>query len=310
MRQIFSFLLLSLLCASSAFATPYNDSLDFVNRIKLADSLETALVWKTGTILLAGGVAQLKLPEGFKFLDAAQSKYIIHDVWGNPEREDVLGMVFPKDGGPFADSSFAFVVSFEETGYVKDKDADEIDYKQMLKEMQDSEADASQERSKNGYEAIHILKWAQSPFYDKDHKVLHWAKEIKFGASDDHTLNYDVRVLGRRGILSLNAVASMSELALVKSNINQVLTMAAFTPGNTYNEFDSNSDKVAEYGIGALVAGGILAKTGVFAMIGKFLLAAWKFVAIGIVAIVAALKKFIGRKKDSSEVPPVQDYTA
>src|SRR6188472_214656 len=115
MRQIFSFLLLPLLCTSSAFATPYNDSLDFVNRIKLADSLETALVWKTGTVLVAGGVAQLKLPEGFKFLDAAQSKYIIHDVWGNPEREDVLGMVFPKDGGPFADSSFAFVVSFEET---------------------------------------------------------------------------------------------------------------------------------------------------------------------------------------------------
>lgn len=306
MRQLLSCLLLAMLCSSQGARA--NDSLDISKQIKLVDSIEHAMNWRTGKLTIANGSVSLNIPQGFKFLDAEQSKYVLHDVWGNPERNDILGMLFPATGGLFADSSFAFVITYEETGYVKDSDADKIDYSQMLKDIKDSEKEDNLERAKNGYEPIHILSWAQTPFYDKQQKVLHWAKELQFGDDEGlHTLNYDVRVLGRRGILSMNAVAGMTELGLVKANIKEVMNIATFTTGNTYADFDSNSDKVAEYGLGALVAGGILAKTGILASIGKFLLAIWKVLAIGLVAVFGGIKKFFKTKKQDDDFSQPSD---
>ena len=243
---------------------------------------------------------------GFKYLGSEQSKFILHDILGNPPREDILGMLFPENGGPFADSSYAFIISYEETGYVKDGEADKIDYNEMLSSIQKSEADENTKRMKNGYEPIHILRWAQAPFYDKDSKVLHWAKELQFGSEPFKTLNYEVRVLGRKGMLSLNAVATMQELPLVKANISKVLSMPSFTNGNRYSDFNSSTDKVAEYGIGAVVAGGILAKTGILATIGKFMAAAWKFILIGLVAAFGVIKKFFSKKKADSLDDPTE----
>jgi len=187
---------------------------------------------------------------------------------------------------------------FDEDGYVKDGDADDINYDDMFKDIKKGEPEINLERKKQGYESILMLGWASKPYYDKNNKVLHWAKELKFGNDETNTLNYDVRVLGRKGILSLNAIATIDDLPLVKANIDKVLKMPEFTDGNKYSDYNSNTDKVAEYSIGALVAGGILAKTGVLAVIGKFLLAAWKFILIGLVAIGGSIKKFFGKKKD------------
>ena len=205
-------------------------------------------------------------------------------------------MIFPSDAGPLAENSYAFIITYDEMGYVKDDEADKIDYKQMLIDIKASEVEENEKRKKEGYESIHMIGWAQNPYYDKQLKVLHWAKELQFGDDTAHTLNYEVRVLGRKGILSLNAVAGIGELALVKANIDQVLKIPEFNAGNRYVDFNSNTDKVAEYGIGALVAGGILAKTGFFALIGKFLLAAWKFILIALAGIGGAIRKFFNRK--------------
>ena len=174
----------------------------------------------------------------------------------------------------------------------------------MLKEIQKAEYEQNKEREKEGYVPIHIVGWAAKPYYDKENRVLHWAKEIRFGSDSVNTLNYEVRVLGRKGFLSLNAVATMSELELVKADIEKVLKIPEFNEGNKYKDFDSSTDKVAEYGIGALVAGGILAKTGVLAMIGKFLLATWKFILIGIIALGAGIKKFFKSKSKGDNLVP------
>jgi uncharacterized membrane-anchored protein len=224
-------------------------------------------------------------------------------VWGNPARADILGMIFPVNGGPFSDSTYAFIISFEETGYIKDNDAEKINYDDMLTQMQKEEIEENKERQKNGYEPIHIVGWASKPYYDKENKVLYWAKELRFGSDSINTLNYDVRVLGRKGVLSLNAVATMNELSLVKADISRVLNIPEFSEGSKYKNFNSSTDKVAEYGIGALVAGGILAKTGAFALIGKFLLAAWKFILLGIAAAWGAIKKLFGGKSKTDILP-------
>ena len=269
------------------YAKKGKDSLQIAidNRIKFIDSVDNALHWESNTVSIANGIAKLNLSQHFRYLNPEQSNYVLHDLWGNPPRTDVLGMIFPADAGPFTDSSFAFIITFDEDGYVKDKDADKINYDDMLKDLKAAEPEENKERRKNGYVPIHMVGWAEQPYYDQKNKVLYWAKELRFGDDSINTLNYDVRVLGRKGVLSLNAVATINELPLVKANIDDVLKMPEFTEGNRYTDFNSNTDKVAEYGIGTLVAGGILAKTGVLAIIGKFLLAAWKFIMIALAAI-------------------------
>ena len=67
---------------------------------------------------------------------------------------------------------------------------------------------------------------------------MHWAKEFSVSGSENNTLNYDVRVLGRKGVLSLNAIAGMNELEQVRENIPAILKMASFETGNTYAEFN------------------------------------------------------------------------
>jgi uncharacterized membrane-anchored protein len=205
-------------------------------------------------------------------------------------------MIFPATSGPFGEKSYAFVITYDGSGYVKDEDADKIDYDDMLKEMQKDEVEENKTRKAQGYGAINMVGWASKPFYDKNNKVLHWAKNLRFEGQDENTLNYEVRILGRKGVLSMNAVATMNELDSVKKDIDKILAIPSFTDGNTYKEFDSKTDNVAAWTIGGLVAGKVLLKVGFWAILGKFFIAAWKFIAIGAVAVWGGIKKFLGKK--------------
>lgn len=259
------------------------------------DSVLNAFTFQHGTVELANGVATLNIPPGFKFLDGPQSSHVIVDLWGNPDAEGVMGMILPEQDNVLADSSYAFVVQYDEMGYVKDDDADDIDYDDMLKELQEGETEINQERTRMGYEPIHFIGWAAKPFYDSERKVLHWAKELQFGDSATvNTLNYNVRVLGRKGVLVLNAVATMPQLTLVQQHIPDVLGIVQFNDGYRYDQFDSKVDNVAAWTVGGLVAGKVLAKAGIFAFLLKFL----KVILIAVGAAGAGIWRFFtGRKK-------------
>ncbi|GAB3703861.1 DUF2167 domain-containing protein [Spirosoma flavus] len=262
----------------------------------IIDSINHTFSYQTGTIQLNDGKAKLTVPKGFKYLDAEQSKRVLVDIWGNPAdiAASTQGMLFPVAGGPLADKSWAFNVTYDEMGYVKDEDADDINYNDLLGDMKEGTEEASKERVKNGYESIALVGWASAPYYDKTNKVLHWAKEIKFGDSATvNTLNYDVRILGRKGVMSLNAIASMDELPLVKQQIPGVIGSVTFESGNKYTDFDPKMDEVAAVGIGGLVAGKLLAKAGFFALILKF----WKVLIMAVAGGFAALRRMLGGRK-------------
>lgn len=266
------------------------------------DSAAAGFTFQHGTVELENGVATLSLPAGFKFLDKAQSERVIVDLWGNPDASGVLGMIYPEDQDVLADSSYAFVVQYDEIGYVEDGDADDMDYDALLKQLQEGEAEENQQRKDAGYEPAYLVGWAAEPFYDKDRKILHWAKEIKFGDSATvNTLNYNIRVLGRKGVLILNAVASMSELELVKAHVPDVLGVVTFNDGFRYEQFDSKVDDVAAWTIGGLVAGKVLAKVGLFAGLAKF----GKVIIVALIAAGgAAWRFFTGRKKNAEPPSP------
>ena len=182
-------------------------------------------------------------------------------------------------------------------GHVKDDDAEDIDYDDLLKQMKKDSKAYNQEREEAGYPAIELVGWASPPYYDKADKKLHWAKELKFGGYEEHILNYNIRILGRKGFLVLNVIGDMTHLDDIKENIDLVLGSVSFNDGNRYEDFDSNIDEVAAIGIGGLIAGKVLAKAGFFAVLAKF----GKFILLGIVAVGAGIWRFISGRKSEEE---------
>lgn len=190
------------------------------------------------------------------------------------------------------------MVTYSDEGYVSDEDAAKIDYAEMAQQIKDATEAGNDERKKAGYTAVHMLGWAVPPRYDSASKKLYWAKEASFEGEAEHTLNYDIRVLGRRGFLSLNAVAGMPQLSQVQTGMQELLPMTEFNSGARYADYNSNTDKLAGYGIAALIGGGIAAKTGLLAKLGVLLVAGKKLVVFLFVGLVAAFRKLFGGKKD------------
>ena len=261
---------------------------------KFLDSLK----YRSGSVAIGKAHATLKLGEDFRFLDGRDAQRVLHDLWGNPPDEDVLGMLVPA-GTSLLDEkeSWVVVISHSDDGYVSDEEASKIDYDKMMKDMQDGARESNPEREKEGYPAIQIIGWATPPHYDQGTNKLYWAKELSFAGAGEHTLNYDIRVLGRGGYLSFNAVAGMHQLEMVKASMPRVLGMAEYDAGQRYTDFDASTDKIAAYGIGALVAGAIAAKAGLFAKLLGLLIVFKKFVIVGFVAVAAGVRKFFTRSR-------------
>ncbi len=269
------------------------------------DDFLRSLHFDTGMVTIPTAKATLHLAPGYGYLAAADAQRVLTKLWHNPPDEGVLGMILPSDKPRdlLDENSWAVVVTYSDDGYVSDADAAKIDYNDLLKQMQKGSEEDNAERVKQGYPAIDLVGWAEPPHYDAATHKLYWARDLKFkdanGSEEQHSLNYDIRVLGRRGYLSLNAIAPIDQLAKVRADMPQVLTMTDFDTGERYADYNSKTDKLAAYGIAALVAGGIAAKAGLFAKLGVLLLALKKFIIIGIAAIAAMFRKLFNRKKSS-----------
>ena len=287
--------ILSSLLLLVALVTPAaaDESANAAKVQKFVDGLH----FRDGTVDVAGAHAKLALNSEFRFLDASEAQRVLSQLWGNPPDSQVLGMLVPT-AAPLSDppKSWAVVITYKEDGHVSDEDAAKIDYDKMLKDLKSDTHDENAERKRQGYPQIELVGWATRPHYDAASNKLYWAKELSFDDSTEHTLNYDIRALGRGGYLSLNAVAGMSQLPLVQSEMQKVLAMTEFDPGQRYTDFNASTDKVAAYGIGALVAGAIAAKAGLFAKLLVLLVAAKKFIVIGFLALAAGARKLFGRK--------------
>lgn len=262
------------------------------------DNVEASLNYQQGEIKLPDSIGTIHVPPGFRYLDGKQAEIVLHDLWGNPEGSETLGMIVPENTRVSAVDSWAFIITYDEMGYVKDDDADDIDYHELLEEMQADTKAANEERVKLGYSPVTIVGWASTPFYDKEKKVLHWAKELQFEGNEENTLNYNIRMLGRKGVVVLNAVASMPQLPEVKNNIEPMLASFQFADGNRYSDFNPDVDEVAAWTIGGLVAGKVLAKAGFFAILLKYI----KVIGFGLIALGGAAWRWFKKKTEPATV--------
>jgi uncharacterized membrane-anchored protein len=267
-----------------------------------AEEFEAKLGYQTGTVTLKNGMATIRLPQSFRFIGPEGSRRLLVEAWGNPPAaaEDVLGMLIPSEASPVSAEGWGIVITYDEDGYVNDDDAAKMDYTKLLKEMQESASEANEERKKEGFDTVRLVGWAEPPSYDRAAHKMYWAKDLMFGSNSEHTLNYNIRILGRRGVLVLNAVASMGQLAAIRGETKNVLNAIEFNEGHRYADFLPGKDKAAAYGLAGLIVGATAAKAGFFKLLWVGILAFKKVILVGAVALLGALKRLFGGGKQTA----------
>jgi uncharacterized membrane-anchored protein len=276
-----------------------------------AEAFESKLGYQTGTVVLNDG-ATVRVPEDFRFLGPEGSRRLLTEGWGNPPHsaDDVLGMLVPAGISPLGSTGWGIVITYEEEGWVNDSDAKTIDYSKLLAEMRDSSETINREREKQGFPPIKLIGWAEPPHYDAPAHKLYWAKELAFGNEGERTLNYNIRILGRRGVLVLNAVSVMGQLPMIRAKTPQVLAAVEFNEGHRYTDYLPGKDKAATYGVAGLIVGASAAKAGLFKMLWVGILAFKKVIVAAIVALGAAAKRLFTREPQEAAVQSVSSDQA
>jgi uncharacterized membrane-anchored protein len=230
-----------------------------------------------------GDKATIRITKDYAFLEAAGTRQFLQ-LLGNPPADNHYTLV-PAHGSWFA------VFNFAPEGYVRDDE--KIDADALLKSMKEAEKDSNEERKRLGLSLMYLDGWEVPPHYDAATKRLEWGKRFH----DDRNqpvINYTVRLLGRTGVMSATLVDDPANLSGDVDAFRQALAQYEYVPGERYGEFRSG-DRVAQYGLAALIAGGAAAavvKTGA----GKGLLKLIGVAAIAVFGAAASLvKKLRGR---------------
>ena len=270
-------------------------------RSRFLDGLTT----RFGAVPLSPAGVTLNLGDRYYFLGPADSEKVLVEAWGNPkdQGDGVLGMVFPAGTTPL-DPAWGAVVTYADTGYVPDSDARKTNYDDVLKRLRDGEDQDNEARKKAGLEQVHLVGWAQAPLYDQARHSLIWARQLHFSDQKDDTLNYDVRVLGRRGVLSLNMVSRMTQLGQIHAAANDLQRTAVFDQGSAYADFKPDTDKRAAYGVGGLILAGaglaVAQKAGLLAVALLFLKKGFVVIAAAAAGGWAWIRRRLGNRKTAA----------
>lgn len=260
--------------------------------------------WEAGPKqVVLGNQVTVELPAGYAYLPPEPSKKLL-EANGSFGNDGVLGLFASTN----PNENWFVVSSFEESGFIKDDE--ELDGDEILDELRGGLDEANEERKQHGFKPLALDGWAETPRYEKSQHHVVWALIVS--DADGKSVNYNTRVLGRKGYVSLNLVTDPNTLAQDKHHATTLLSVTRFDSGARYEDFNEDSDKVAEYGLAGLVMAGAglgaakLVKLGLLAKFSKVIIAALiagkKFLVLGVAALYAVFRKFIGGNK--TQTPP------
>ena len=227
-----------------------------------------------------GDVAQVRIPEDYRFTGKTGVRRFM-ELTQNPVSGTELGVLVPPEQ---SGSKWFVIFEFNSIGYVKDDDKNKLDANAILQSIKEGTKASNEERRQRGWAEMEILGWHTPPRYNQTTNNLTWA--IRGSSEGDEVVNYSVRLLGRRGVMDADLVLDPTQVITAVPDFEQLLKGFEFKTGSRYAEFTAG-DKVASYGLTALVAGGAgvaLAKSG---LLGKI----WKLLVFGAVAGLAAIKR-------------------
>jgi uncharacterized membrane-anchored protein len=236
-----------------------------------------------------GSVAQLEVPAGYVFLDGKATRAMM-ETSGEPTSGREVGFLRPTNG------EWAVYFEFSDVGYVKDDEKDKLDAVKLLEAIKEGNDEGNKQRERNGNPPLLIVGWEQEPKYDAQTHNLTWA--IRATCQGQAILNYNTRLLGRKGVMEAVLVCDPDKLQGTLPTFNGLLgSNYKFTSGETYAEYKPG-DKIAKYGLGALVLGGAAvgaAKLGLLGPVILFFKKGWKLLVVAFVAVAASFKKIFAR---------------
>jgi uncharacterized membrane-anchored protein len=247
----------------------------------------------TGTL---GDEAKVKVSEGCRFTGAPGTKVFL-ELNENPTDGDERGTVICP--GPGENGGMWFVIfTYRGSGYVKDDERDAINGDKLLAQLRKGNQAGNEARRRRGWETLELDGWERAPYYDERSNNLTWGLRL-IDASGDTTINHSVRLLGRGGVMEVDLVAGPKLAAAAIPDFETMLAGFTYVPGQQYAEWRAG-DKVAAYGLTALVAGGagaVAAKSGILAKLGKGIVA---LLAAALAGLKSLANRVFGKKSNAT----------
>jgi uncharacterized membrane-anchored protein len=216
------------------------------------------------------------------FIPKAEGERLLQAM-GNRGGESLAGLVFPTSGeGWFA------VVRYIQEGHIADDEARDWKADELLTNLREGTEAANEDRVKRGITPMEVVGWAEPPRYDAASHRLVWSASTRdkgTTGTDGLGVNYNTYALGREGYISLNLVTALAALPKHKAEAQRLLGALEYQPGRKYTDFNASTDKVAAYGLAALVAGVAAKKLGLLALLVAFVLKFAKVIALGVGAV-------------------------
>jgi len=242
--------------------------------------------------------ATLNITDDEVFIPAAEANRIMAAL-GNSSTPERFGLVTEKSDNV----RWMVDVTWIKEGYVRDGDAKEWQADAMLEDLKEGTERGNAERLARGIPALDVTGWVEKPAYDRASHRLVWSLSLQdrgAPAGQPQTINYNTYALGREGYFSLDLITGSDTIGTDKLVARNLLGTLNYRPGKRYEDFSSSTDKVAAYGLGALVGVVAVKKLGLLGLIGVFLLKIWKLAAVALVGAGAAVRRFFGRQKEDA----------
>ncbi len=237
--------------------------------------------------------ATLQLPKGMVFIPQAEATRVSRAL-GNTPGPSLVGMVTTFE----PDDDWIVLIRWVAEGYVRDDEAADIKPDAVLEDLRAGTVEGNKDRIERGFPELAITGWTQPPRYDQPTHRLSWAMGVKLKdeADDAASINFNTRALGRNGYFGLNLISDVATIDKNRAVSATLLSNLDFNAGAGYADFNPSTDKVAEYGLMALLGVVAAKKLGLIALAGVFVL---KFAKIGLLAVAGvglAIRRFFGRK--------------
>lgn len=226
-----------------------------------------------GEIGKIGNNANITVGENQVFLNNVDTNKLIMS-FGNPSTSYTGGI-------NALDDTYTITFQFSPIGYVKDNE--EIDAEAIMKSFKDSDSAQNEARAKAGLDSLTTIGWSHKPSYNPQTNNLEYGIIFRSGDGQE-TVNYTIKVLGRKGVTNATLLCDPSGVESLIPTFSKTISSFQYTDGHKYSEF-TKGDKLAEYGLNGLIAGG--AALALF----KFGPKIWKLIIFGAIAIGAFFLK-------------------
>jgi len=268
---------------------------------------ESAAAWEVGekagtagpAVISLADQAALKLPADYFFVPKAEGGRIMRALGNTVDEPTFFGLIV----GTKAGNEWMVVVRFYKEGYIKDDDAKNWNVDDLLQNLKNGTAEANKDRTARGFQEWEVVGWVEKPAYDAATHRLVWSLLSKRKGEPDTVekgVNYNTYALGREGYFSFNLLTASSRVDADKSAAHELLAALSYDSGKRYDNFNAATDRVAAYGLAALIGGVAVKKLGLVAVIGAFVLKFAKLIGLAAVGVWAGSKSLFRRKPKSA----------